>query len=36
MTKGRGNYSMTLTKYDVVPQHIVEKVSADKGSAVAA
>merc|ERR1712157_435227 len=36
MTKGRGNYSMTLTKYDVVPQHIVETVSADKGSAVAA
>merc|ERR1712157_73949 len=29
MTKGRGNYSMTLTKYDVVPRHIVEKVSAD-------
>merc|ERR1711968_129158 len=36
MTKGRGNYSMTLTKYDVVPQHIVETISADKGSAVAA
>jgi elongation factor G len=27
MTKGRGNYSMKLGKYDVVPQHIVEQVS---------
>lgn len=36
MTKGRGNYSMKLSKYDVVPQHIVEKVSSDSGTAVAA
>lgn len=36
MTKGRGNYSMKLSKYDVVPQHIVEKVSSESGTAVAA
>ena len=33
MTKGRGNYSMKLAKYDVVPQHIVEQVSSEKVAA---
>jgi elongation factor G len=30
MTKGRGNYSMKLEKYDVVPKVIADEISANK------
>jgi len=33
MTKGRGNYSMKLEKYDVVPKVIADEISANKVNA---
>lgn len=35
MTKGRASYIMQLAKFDVVPQHIQNQLTA-KGEAVAA
>lgn len=36
MTKGRASYTMQLAKFDVVPQHIQNQLSAAKEEAVAA
>lgn len=36
MTKGRASYTMQLAKFDVVPQHIQNQISAAKQEEAAA
>jgi len=36
MTKGRASYTMQLAKFDVVPQHIQNQLSAAKAEEAAA